>query len=100
MKTGWKIDAMHTQYGKRSGKLCKDCDYLCSYTANRRWYKCRMYGVSSSEATDWRLSYVACGLIDHPGQEIDPRYTVLERLKREPPRSCRVVLDGQIEMEI
>ena len=99
-KTHRKIDAMHTLYGTRPGRKCGDCDYLCSYLANRRYYKCRLYGVSSSEATDWRLSYEACGQIDRPGQVINPRYTVLERIKRERLNGCAVVLDGQIAMDL
>lgn len=95
-----KIDAMHTLYGTRPGRTCAECEYLCSYLRNRRYYKCKMYGVSLSEATNWRLSYEACGQIDRPGQVIDPRYTVLERIEHEPLNKCAVVLDGRIEMDL
>lgn len=59
-----KIDLMHKLFGEISSRKCKDCQHLCSYTANRKWYKCEVYGESSSKATDWRLKWTACGMID------------------------------------
>ena len=61
-----KIDLMHKLFGEVPNRKCKDCQHLVSYTANRKWYKCECYGKSGSEATDWRLKYTACGLIDVP----------------------------------
>lgn len=56
-----KIDLMHEMFGIGSG-TCKDCDNLICNIANHRWYKCLVYGNSASEATDWRVSYPACGM--------------------------------------
>lgn len=39
-----RVERMHLLYG-----------YANTY------YKCRLYGVSHGAATDWRVSYVACG---------------------------------------
>ena len=57
-----KIDLMHRQFGKIDGKTCKDCSNLITQTWDTRYYKCLVYGVSKSEATDWRLKYQACGM--------------------------------------
>lgn len=62
------IDGMYQLFGRGNGK-CKNCSHLCSYTANRTWYKCEIWGVSSSESSDWRLSYDACGLFNRPRPE-------------------------------
>lgn len=59
-----KIELMHQMFGKIEGKQCLDCSHLCSYTQSRKWYKCEVYGLSSSEASDWRLKYPACGLFN------------------------------------
>ena len=57
-----KIDLMHRQFGFSPGHKCQYCDNLIVQQANRRYYKCEVYGVTDSEASDWRLSYDACGM--------------------------------------
>lgn len=59
-----KIELMHKLFGELPDRKCKDCQHLCSYTASRKYYKCDIYGNTSSEASDWRLKYTACGMID------------------------------------
>lgn len=66
-----KIELMHSLFCKaydEQGKCrkCKDCCHLKKYEyRGKRYYKCVPYGVTSSEASDWRLSYDACGLWGH-----------------------------------
>lgn len=55
-----KIDLMHSLYGVIPSKKCKDCMHIKGGVNEYR--KCRIYGVTASEASDWRLSYTACGL--------------------------------------
>lgn len=55
-----KIDKMHSMFGIKQGSICKDCKHLKGGLNEYR--KCRIYGVSASEATDWCLKYTACGL--------------------------------------
>lgn len=88
-----KIDAMHRLYGCGVGK-CRDCPHIIRKTWNRTYYKCLVYGDSNSEATDWRASYPACGLIDKPFPEDEIR--VVKRLNYE--RDSEV-LPGQISMD-
>ena len=57
-----KIDLMHREFGFSPGHKCQYCDNLIVQQANRRYYKCEVYGVTDSEASDWRLSYDACGM--------------------------------------
>lgn len=57
-----KIDLMHRQFGICPGHKCKYCDNLIVRHRDRRYYKCEVYGISNSEATDWCLSYDACGM--------------------------------------
>lgn len=61
-----KIDAMYKLFGhcKDVNARCIECRHLQKFTVNRTWYKCRCYGTSSSEATDWRCSWSACGLFN------------------------------------
>lgn len=68
-----KIDLMHRVFGKLGpGYYCRDCDHLCSYQANRKWYKCEVYGLTHSEASDWSGRYDACGMFnkEYDGNDI------------------------------
>lgn len=60
-----KIDLMHKMFGIGSEK-CGTCNHLKTHSANRVWFKCEVYGDTSSEATDWRKSYLSCGLFNKP----------------------------------
>lgn len=66
------IEWMYQLFGKAEQLKCKDCDHLASYEANRKWYKCDVWGMSCCEASDWRLKYHACGLFNkvYNGKEI------------------------------
>ena len=59
-----KIDLMHRRFGKCEGHVCKECSNLTSHMYDKKYYKCRVYGESYSEATDWRVSYPACGMFN------------------------------------
>lgn len=60
--TARKIEAMHRLFGVEPAHTCWGCPHLTYYEQKRRWYKCRLYGVSNSKATDWCKSYTACGM--------------------------------------
>ena len=58
-----KIDLMHQTFGKTDGKICGACKNLESiFTGKRTISKCKVYGKTSSEATDWAKKWAACGL--------------------------------------
>ena len=81
MKKRSKIDAMYDVYGCNEGAICKDCCNLIKLECgNKRVYKCKAYGITSSEASDWRLRNVSCGLYNMP---FDTKYTpVMLRFRR------------------
>ena len=57
-----KIDAMHERYGTYPAQ-CRECDHcITGKYHDRRYSKCELYGMTHSEATDWRQSYMACGM--------------------------------------
>lgn len=61
-----KIDLMHEQFGK-SENLCKECaHFLRERYRDKAYRKCEVYGVTSSEASDWKAAYQACGLFNQP----------------------------------
>lgn len=91
-----KIDLMHKLFGELPDRKCKECIHLCSFEANRKWYKCENYGETSSEATDWRLKWSACGLIDIPKCLDVPMVNMLRFYNQEPNIESQV--EGQMNI--
>lgn len=91
-----KIDAMHRIYGKDPwGRKCDKCPHLFRRVRSRAYYKCEVYGSSASEATDWRVGYWACAMID---KDLEKGHVpVFERLKHSPATLPKI--PGQISME-
>lgn len=86
-----KIDAMHHFYGYGSG-FCGECPHF----REKARFKCAVYGITASEATDWRKSWIACGLIDKPFPGDEKR--IFERITRDQRQDEQ--LPGQIIMDI
>ena len=62
MTSEQKAKRMYKQFGMiTDGRRCKDCDNLIKVGA---YYKCLIYGNTHSEASDWKISNTACGMID------------------------------------
>lgn len=100
--TGRKIEAMYSAFGVFSGETCKDCPHLVEHLYHgKRYYKCRIYGDSSSEATDWRIKWTACGAFDKMADaNASPIYKRLQYVRVTNPESQIVpVCEGQISME-
>lgn len=99
--TSRKIEAMYSTFGVFVGKTCKDCPHLIEHIHGKRYYKCRIYGDSASEATDWRLKWTACGAFDKIADgNASPIYKRLQydrnlRKTTEETSQC----EGQISME-
>lgn len=57
-----RINKMHRAYGSmKDGEICKNCEYLLADHYHKKYFKCEKYNVSRSEASDWRISWPACG---------------------------------------
>lgn len=89
-----KIDLMHELFGKGyDGDTCKTCFHLHDEGyRGRSYYKCECYGITASEASDWRLKYPSCGLYNKPyiGR------TVMEFKKHEGHKREEVQVKGQM----
>lgn len=56
---------LHAAYGKGpAGAQCKTCVHLRRYRQSKGWMKCAKALDTSSEATDWRAKWAACGLYE------------------------------------
>ena len=92
-----KIHAMHKRFGTCGVFRCKDCEHLIGWKYhNRQLYKCELYGLTHSEATDWRLSYQACGMYNMP-QDMDRWVPLLEQIKHSP-KGVKPPIEGQMRI--
>ncbi|MDR1703478.1 MAG: hypothetical protein LBS19_02165 [Clostridiales bacterium] len=61
-----KIDLMHKLYGI-SAQICGDCcNYVSELYHDKKLRKCERYGLTHSEASDWKKSAAACGMFNVP----------------------------------
>ena len=92
-----KIFAMHKRFGTCGAFRCKDCNHLVGGKYHdRQLYKCELYGLTHSEATDWRLSYQACGMFDVE-QDMERWVPILDQLKHSP-KPVQPPIHGQIDI--
>lgn len=89
-----KIKLMHLQFGKASEKhICGECSNFERYRYHDKLYrKCTVYGVTSSEASDWAKKYEACGMFN---QEYTGR-PIIELVKHNSSSEPEPLLNGQI----
>lgn len=93
--TAKKIDAMHARFGTAEGQ-CKDCPHLISGRYHDKiLHKCEAYGLTHSEATDWRLKWHACGLKNLPLPDERPVFDLIRGQREYVPEQ----IEGQICIE-
>ena len=88
-----RIQKMHRFYGASSGKKCGGCCNLYTWyvRGKRIIYKCGLYGMTHSEATDWRKKYPACGMHGELLDSLAGFIPVFMRKEADP-------LDGQLSL--
>lgn len=61
-----KIELMHHTFGVGpDGYICRYCRNFVRHCHHDRIYqKCKVYGETNSEASDWTQKYKACGMFD------------------------------------
>jgi len=92
-----RIDAMHKRFGTNYALCCKNCNHLiCGEYHDRRYYKCEIYGLSHSESSDWRRSWMACGMYNVP-QDMDKWVPLMKQINHRP--KVEPPIEGQIRIE-
>lgn len=93
-----KIELMHRVFGKTDGHCCRECSNLTE--GNWGHTKCKVYGNTSSEASDWAKRWLACGMFNKP-------YTggpIMDLVRRgggkRPPEAPEEPLEGQMSLEL
>jgi hypothetical protein len=97
-----KIEAMYQYFGRFSGNSSAQCKSCCNFHRyhyrDKDYKKCEAYGESNSEATDWNVSYEACGLysMDYSGTPIINLLKHSARPKAEEPLAGQISIDKWI----
>lgn len=94
-----KIALMHRLFGASDGHTCRECsNFAKGKYHDRTLCKCRVYGMTHSEASDWAGRWLACGAFN---RTIDRgpiiRDVVPDRKQKE---ADNTPLDGQTMMEV
>ena len=94
-----KIDLMHRTFGKDDAHKCRECSNILRDSYHGRTYiKCRVYGCTNSEASDWVLKWTACGMF---GKEYtgNPIFRMVRPEHNEPHEQIQgqITIDDLIE---
>lgn len=93
-----KIEKMYILFGKADGK-CKDCEHYKHWGKNQvcasALRKCEVYGITRSEASDWKAGYDACGLFPNKENPYDRDIIELRICNN---RDSEEQIEGQINM--
>ena len=73
-----KIEAMYDRFGVDHEHKCGECPNFKG--GINTYFKCRIYGESNAQSTDWAKSWVACGMF---GKEWDGDVPVIRTLSAE-----------------
>ena len=90
---------MHVYFGQKPDKKCGTCCNFSRYRYKAKSYrKCLVYGDRRSVATDWNVSYMACGRWNVPfdGNESNCLVDVLRHRSRNKNTSDSLKLPGQL----
>jgi len=90
-----KIALMHEIHGVKPMHKCGDCsNFISGRYHDRILRKCKRYGLTHSEATDWAKSWTACGILNIPLP--DGEKTVIEVKKMSRRVREAQALEGQV----
>lgn len=60
-----KIDLMHHEFGRYESHICAECENIVTiWYRDKKIRKCKVYGVTHSEASDWTKRWTACGMFN------------------------------------
>lgn len=61
LKSSKKLPTMQEMHGVLEGYKCKECKHLIKRQYSGTYYKCELWRMTNSEASDVRLKNTACG---------------------------------------
>lgn len=94
-----KIDLMHRIFGVSDGHACRECsNFVKGKYHTSTLCKCKVYGMTNSEATDWAGRWQACGAFN---RTLNRQPVMREvRPERKQKEADNAPLEGQIIFEV
>ena len=94
-----KIDLMHKIFGPAPGHACRECSNLVKGRYHDRILtKCKVYGLTHSEASEWAGRWPACGMFNRAWDKQPIIRQVAPERKQE--KVDNTPLEGQISLEV
>lgn len=94
-----KIDLMHRLFGTADGHACRECSNLVKGRYHDHILtKCKVYGLTHSEASDWAGRWQACGMFNRAWDKQPVMREV--RPERKQKEADNAPLEGQISLEV
>lgn len=92
-----KLDLMRRVFGVTDGHTCRECsNFIKGRYHDKVLCKCKVYGLTHSEATDWAGRWQACGAFN---QTVNRKPIVREVIpERKRQKTDNTPLDGQISL--
>ena len=93
-----KLALMHRFFGVLDGHTCRECStFINGKYHDKVFCKCKVYGLTHSEATDWAGRWMACGAFNRTiSRKPIVREVIPERKRQE---VGNTPIDGQISLE-
>ena len=94
-----KLELMHREFGRCEAHICGECSNLFSGRYHDKTYrKCRVYGLTNSEASDWAKRWTACGMFNkaYNGR---PIIKLVRPEKKTADSTLNEPIEGQLQME-
>lgn len=95
-----KLELMHRQFGRCEAHVCRECIHLISERYHSKTYnKCKVYGLTHSEASDWAKRWTSCGMFNnvYAGR---PIINLVRPEKKKADIALDEPLEGQMELEV
>lgn len=87
-----KIGRMHALFGLDELHKCGECSNLvCGRYRSKILRKCRVYGLTHFQASDWAKRWTACGMFNQ-------EYTGRKVIELTDQKNLVVPLEGQIDL--
>ena len=95
-----KQHLMYRQFGHCDGHTCGECSNLVEGRYHDKILrKCKVYGMTHSEASDWAKRWLACGMFNKTYTG-GPIIQLVRRNTNRPPEAPEEPLDGQMTWEV
>ena len=92
-----KIALMCKLFGKCYGHTCQECSNLVKGRYHDRILtKCKVYGLTHSEASDWAGRWQACGMFNRTWG----KQPVIREVVPEQKEADNTPMEGQISLEV